>query len=115
MRRSTLPFLLALCAAPQGFARSCLNMTIPVNVSARTGIFDIAVPHTSLEATTFIQNMTQQGRNFTETALTGYQTTQGSYNISAMLCLPSTPSNGSSAGAPSTVQVLTHGIGFDKT
>ena len=93
-------------------ARSCLDLTIPVDISARTGVFNIAVPQTNLDATTFIQNLTQQGRNFTEMALTGYKTTRGSYNISAMLCVPS---SGLNSTAPSTVQVLTHGVGFDKT
>lgn len=112
MHCSQLATLATLIAATGVSARSCLNLTVPIDISARTGVFNIAVPQTNLDATTFIQNLTRQGRNFSETALTGYQTTQGSYDISAMLCLPT---GGVNASAPSTVQVLTHGIGFDKT
>ena len=91
-------------------AKQCTNITVPVEISARTAIFNVPVPQTNLEATAFIQNFTQQGRNFTETTLTGYRTTAGKYEISAKLC---TPSDGKIANP--TVQVLTHGIGFDKT
>ena len=91
-------------------AKSCTNITVPVTVSARTGMFNIAVPQTNLDATTFIQNVTQQGRNFTDIALTGYKTTSGTYNISAQFCVPSADTS-----TNPTVQVLTHGIGFDKT
>ena len=91
-------------------AKQCTNMTVPVTISARNGIFDIAIPQTNLDATTFIQNLTRQGQNFSEVALSGYATTSGTYNISAQFCVPS-------AGNVSnpTVQVLTHGVGFDKT
>ena len=99
-------FVLAGTAA----AKTCVNMTVPVTISARTGVFDIAVPQTNLDATTFVQNNTQQGRNFTETALSGYATTAGTYDISAEFCMPSKMNM-----AKPTVQILTHGIGFDKT
>lgn len=100
---------LALLASSAA-AKKCMNMTVPVDISARTGVFDITVPKTNLEATTFIQNFTQQGRNFTDLVLTGYKTTAGTYNISTQFCVPSE----NNVTNP-TVQVLTHGIGFDKT
>lgn len=93
-------------------AKTCMNMSVPVTISARTGVFDIAVPQTNLDATTFAQNQTQQGRNFTETILSGYATTAGTYNISAQFCMPS--SMNATMTKP-TIQILTHGIGFDKT
>ena len=89
-------------------AKTCVNITVPVDISARTGVFDIKIPETNLDSTIFIQNFTRQGRNYTETALLGYATTAGCYNISAQFCAPSTPKS-------STLQILTHGIGFDKT
>lgn len=102
---STLVILVGSAAA-----KVCINQTVAVDISARTGVFNIAVPQTNLQATTFIQNSTQQGRNFTEVALTGYATTSGTYNISTQFCVPSMIN-----GTNPTVQVLTHGIGFDKT
>lgn len=89
-------------------ARICTNITVPVDISARTGIFgNMATPQTNLDATTFAQNLTRRAQNFTDVALTGYQTTCGNYNISAMYCRPDN-------GTAKTLQILTHGIGFDK-
>ena len=98
-------FLLAPVAA-----KVCMNMTVPVDIHARTAVFDIAVPQTNLEIPDLVLNITQQGRNFTDIALTGYNTTTGTYNISAQFCMPSQ----SNITSP-TLQYLTHGIGFDKT
>lgn len=91
-------------------AKICTNMTVPVDISARTAVFNIANVQTNLDATTFIQNLTRPGGNFTEIVLSGYTTTSGKYNISTQFCTPS-----ASNVTDPTVQVLTHGIGFDKT
>lgn len=104
--------LVAVLLAGSVAAKTCINMTVPVTISARTGVFNIAVPQTNFDATTFSQNSTQQGRNFTETALSGYATTAGTYDISTQFCVPSSMST---TMTKPTVQILTHGIGFDKT
>ena len=92
-------------------AKKCMNATVPVDVYARTGVFgNIEVPQTNPEATAFIQALAQQGRNYTAVGLTGYATTAKTYDISAQFCTPDNPQ-----GSNPTVQVLTHGIGFDKT
>ena len=105
--RSTLLLLLPLAALAS--ARKCSNATVPVTIAARTGLFGgIDLPTTNLDAMTFIQNLTQQGRNFTETALTGYRTQGGTYHIHTTFCQP----DGQPAAHP-VVQVLTHGVGFD--
>jgi hypothetical protein len=101
--------ILAIFAA-SAVAKRCINMTVPVDISARTAVFNLDVPQTNLEATDFIRNQTQQGRNFTNTVLMGYNTTTGRYKISTQFCMPS---NGTSRNP--TIQILTHGIGFDKT
>ena len=102
--------LVIIVLAGSAVAKTCINMTVPVTISARTGVFDIAVPQSNLDAITFALNATQQGKNFTETVLSGYATTAGTYDISAQFCLPSSMST-----SKPTVQILTHGIGFDKT
>ncbi|EHK96828.1 hypothetical protein M7I_7453 [Glarea lozoyensis 74030] len=51
----------------------------------------------------------KKGQNFTDVVLEGYKTTSGIYNINTQFC---TPSEDNSTNP--TVQVLTHGIGFDK-
>ena len=93
-------------------AKICTNLTIPVQISARQGIFDVAPITCNQDVTTFSQdfNSIANGTNYTQEALLGYQTVTGSYSISAKFC---TPNNQTSPNP--TVQVLTHGIGFDKS
>lgn len=90
-------------------AKQCANITIPVNVSARNGVFSIAIPHSNLDVTQFSLNLTSASGNFTNTSLAGYTTVIGEALISAKLCAPDT------LPKQSVVQLLTHGIGFDKT
>ncbi|KAI9670581.1 MAG: hypothetical protein M1831_005801 [Alyxoria varia] len=112
MRVFILPSLVAAFIGPVA-AKQCHNFTIPVDISARTGVFDnLETPKSNLDATAFIQKQTQQGANLTKSALTGYRTTRGKYNIDANFCIPS--GKASTLKDP-TVQVLIHGIGFDKT
>ncbi|KAI9743947.1 MAG: hypothetical protein M1818_002681 [Claussenomyces sp. TS43310] len=92
-------------------AKICQNLSIPVQIDARTGIFNLSQPTDATDLTTFAQHLATQGANYTEQLLTGYNTTSGTYNISATYCKPSNATSNSSA----TVQFLTHGIGFDKS
>ncbi|KAH8588433.1 hypothetical protein B0O99DRAFT_639207 [Bisporella sp. PMI_857] len=103
---STLTFLALVASAS---AKRCINATVPVTISARQGVFDIAIPQTNLDVVDFVRNLTQQGRNFSDTVLTGYNTVSGTYNISTQFCQPSFDNS-----TNPTVQVLTHGVGFDK-
>jgi hypothetical protein len=61
--------ILAIFAA-SAVAKRCINMTVPVDISARTDVFNLNVPQTNLDATDFIRNQTQLGQNFTSTVLT---------------------------------------------
>ncbi|CAI7636675.1 unnamed protein product [Penicillium glandicola] len=100
----------ALTAAAAA-AKTCYNVTVEVPVTARNGVFDnIITPRTNFDATSFALSATKQGRNLSETALSGYATVSGHYNISTQYCVPKNA--GSSAY---TLQILTHGMGFDKT
>ena len=103
-----LTFLLSSFLAGT-LAKQCTNITVPVTLSARNGVFNLPTLQSNLDATTFIQNFTRIGGNFTDEALLGYATVAEKYNISAKYCQPDV--------APSSpvVQFLTHGIGFDKT
>lgn len=91
-------------------AKKCINITVPVEISARNGVFNLPMLQSNLDATTFSQNFTNIRANFSQAALLDYATVTGSYSISAKFC---TPDNDKSTNP--TVQVLTHGIGFDKT
>ncbi|KAF2482664.1 hypothetical protein BDY17DRAFT_251478 [Neohortaea acidophila] len=87
---------------------SCTNLTIPVTASARNGRFPESLnPQTEVEVTNFVLELTRQGTNFTQASLEGYATVSGTFNITATYCQPA-------AGAPDVIQVLTHGIGFDR-
>lgn len=91
-------------------AKQCMNLTIPVSISARNGVFNIPTLQGNADATTFVQNLTSIRGNFTKEALLDYTTVTGDYNISAKFCKPDTEN-----GTNPSVQVLTHGLGFDKT
>lgn len=57
--------------------------------------------------------MLAAGSNFMQTAVGGKTTVSGTYSISAQLCYPAASNN--TRNSSSTVQFLTHGIGFDKS
>lgn len=109
-----LSLLLAAATAAStsvALAKECINITIPVTLSGRNGVFG-GQPRlvNDFNVTTFSQNFTSIKANYTAAVTTNYTTNSGSYDIAARLCTPtaSTPEN-------STVQVLTHGLGFDRT
>lgn len=91
-------------------AKQCTNITVPVSISARNGVFNIPTLRGNADATTFAQNLTSIRGNFTEEALLDYALVTGCYNISVKYCKPDAEN-----GTNPTVQILTHGLGFDKT
>jgi hypothetical protein len=92
-------------------AKTCYNFTVELPVTARNGVFDnIDTPQTNFDATSFVLSATRQGQNLTETALSGYATVSGHYNISAQYCMPN-----NAGDSAYTLQILTHGMGFDKS
>jgi hypothetical protein len=105
-----LSLLLLVALSSLASAKECTDMTVSVSLSARQGVINIAIPHTNSQVVDFVLNVTQQGQNFTDIALTGHQTTSKTYNISARFCKPSVDPN-----TKPSVQILTHGIGFDKS
>lgn len=106
------PIFSAATAALVGSASAmtCTNLTVPVEVSARNGVFEQEAPQNNIEVTNFILNNTQQGGNYTEKILKDYTTVSGHYDLAATYCVP-----GDNSTSPKTLQVLTHGIGFDRS
>lgn len=88
-------------------AANCQNITIPVSISARNGVFNQTNPTNQIEVTNFALRMARQGDNYTMESLTGYATVSGNFDIEATYCQPS-------AGPGKVLQILTHGIGFDR-
>lgn len=89
-------------------ARQCKNLTIPIHAAARNGVFNYDAPVTNIDVTNFILNIGQQGSNYTEELLESYTTFSGDYEIAATYCQPD-------KGPSSVIQILTHGIGFDRS
>ncbi|KAL1796917.1 hypothetical protein ACET3X_005457 [Alternaria dauci] len=102
--KAVLPFALAGIAA----ARQCSNFFIQTHITSRQGLFKEVPVEGNLDVGAFVARFNQFGKNYTAELLEGYQTLEGTYNISAQYCKPD-------SGSSKTIQVLTHGIGFDKT
>ncbi|KXT13252.1 hypothetical protein AC579_1736 [Pseudocercospora musae] len=104
--------IIAAVAALTGAAtaKHCQNITVPVKITGRNGVFDKAalMPNSDIDVTNFILNLARQGHNYTEEQLKGYANVGGSYNLATTYCQPD-------SGAPNVVQLLTHGIGFDRS
>lgn len=56
-----------------GAAKKCTNMTVPVTVNSRNALFDkdALTPHSNIDVTDFILNLSQQGHNYTMDQLKG--------------------------------------------
>lgn len=89
-------------------AKQCQTLSIPVDISSRQGVFKEVPVESNLDVSAFATRFNEFQYNYTAALLTGYQTLQKSIQISAQYCTPDGGSNG-------VVQVLSHGIGFDKT
>ncbi|KAL7792434.1 hypothetical protein V8C37DRAFT_416327 [Trichoderma ceciliae] len=98
--------LLALAAGVM--ARKCQNLSIPISISARNAVFDLPNPASEIDVTNFFLGFTHPGTNFTDSVLTGYNTVSGNYHIAATYCQPD-------HGPGEVLQILTHGIGFDRS
>lgn len=120
--------LSALLASPS-LAKQCTNITIPIHLTARTGNYTITEPIEPLEVTAFIQEYLRPGKNLSQellsksdpynvrifrshiTLLTFEKTQDLDYNVSATFCVPD---KASFSAPPGAIQILVHGIGFDK-
>lgn len=98
----------AALLATAATARQCKNLTIPITASAPNGVFSLDAPANNIEVTNFILNLGQQGSNYTEEVLESIKSFTGDYEIAATYCEPD-------HGPSSVLQILTHGIGFDRS
>lgn len=102
--KALIPLVLATVTA----ARQCSNFLIPVEIESRQGQFKEVPVESNLDVGAFATKFNRFQKNYTAELLDGYRTLSGSFKISAQYCRPDSGSSG-------TIQVLTHGIGFDKT
>ncbi|KAG8425970.1 hypothetical protein J3459_008569 [Metarhizium acridum] len=99
---------LILTLAAVASARHCQNITVPVSISSRNGVFDLAPPSTNIEVTNLFLRTAWPGNNGTASVLKGYKTVSGEYKLAATYCEPDD-------GPGHTLQILTHGVGFDRS
>ncbi|ETN46236.1 uncharacterized protein HMPREF1541_00420 [Cyphellophora europaea CBS 101466] len=90
------------------YARKCQNITVSVSITARNGVFNVQPTQSNIEVTDFVLDGTQQGHNATAQVLEGYADVSGTYNLATTYCTPD-------SGPGRAVQLLTHGIGFDRS
>lgn len=71
-----MQYTIATVAALAGLvsARQCQNLTIPVSLSARNGVFNLTAPQNNIEVTNFILDLTQPGKNYSADILEGVST-----------------------------------------
>ena len=87
-------------------AKKCTELTIPIEASARNGVFDIPIPANEVEVTNFILHLSQQGANYTEAVLSGVSTRQ-TRRVFSKLKDPSTPPLAAATTSPQPTASLT--------
>ena len=90
----------------------CVAADIPVSISATTIKLLLSEPANQTVATELIQELSQANSTLAIRSNGGNSTVQGTYRIDSTLCYPKNSTNGHQV---KTVQVLTHGIGLDKS
>jgi hypothetical protein len=55
--------------ASSALAKKCMNLTIPIEITARTGNYILNEPTSPLEVTAFIQNYLRAGTNYSQALL----------------------------------------------
>ena len=55
--------------ANAAIAKNCMNLTIPIEITARTGNYVLNEPSTPVEVTTFTQNYLRTGTNYSQALL----------------------------------------------
>jgi len=113
MVRSSIALLGAALHAATVAAKCCTNLTIPVTVSARNAKFNLAPPANNIDVADFALKLARRGANYTQEVFEEFYTVSGTYNIAATYCSPSVATH--HEPGDSVLQILTHGIGFDKS
>lgn len=89
---------------------NCVTGLVPVSITSTNSQILLDEPRSQNNVTELIQELAQVNSVLGQTVTGPQYTLQGTYNIEATLCFPA-----SSSSYNGTVQLLTHGVGFDKT
>lgn len=88
----------------------CVSGYVPVKASSSENIkFNFDIPANQSQVTETWLDFTTSGSTFAEQIMGGKQSVSGTYDIYATLCVPANDT------APGSVQLLTHGVGFDSS
>ncbi|KAM0206416.1 hypothetical protein ACHAPA_003612 [Fusarium lateritium] len=89
-------------------ARKCTNITVPVSLTSENAVFDLKTPLTKIDVASFSVNLARQDPPFPMQVQKGLKNITGNYELAATYCEPD-------AGPGEELQILTHGIGFDRS
>lgn len=93
----------------RGGSAVCVSGTVLITASTTSNIkFNLAIPQNQTQLTEYLLEDITSGSPFTKDITGGKVSAAGTYTIGATLC---TPANDT---APKGVQLLTHGVGFDR-
>ncbi|CAD0109648.1 unnamed protein product [Aureobasidium uvarum] len=92
----------------RGGAAICVSGNVAVQATAQNVDFNFNIPANESDVTNTFLELISAGSTFTKSIMGGMQSVSGNYTIASALCMPA---NGT---MPSSVQLLTHGIGFDR-
>ncbi|TVY80515.1 hypothetical protein LSUE1_G003311 [Lachnellula suecica] len=106
---STLGFINPSTHPSRGGGAVCVSGIVSVQASTSVNLkFNFELPSDQLGVTQTFISMVTNDSPFMQQLMAGTQTVGGTYDIGATLC---TPANNL---APDTVEILTHGVGFDR-
>ncbi|MCJ1230475.1 hypothetical protein MMC12_007149 [Toensbergia leucococca] len=101
-----LPALFTLFNSARGYG-TCVNLTIPVTITAQAFTLEVPPFKNNFESTSFINQVTRRGAS--GSPITGKTNFTATYSIDATYCTPTVRNP-----ECDTLQILTHGLGFDK-
>ena len=106
---SPFDFVISSEATSQGGHAACSSGLVSVKVTSTNLKFTIQPPEDQFGATQIIQELLQNNSTLVPDNTVGTATVSQSFSISGVLCRPAATSN------PFSIQILTHGVGLDKT
>lgn len=110
--KSTTGFLQASESYSAGHDAICVTGLVPITISTNNSRLALSNPPNQTVVTEIIQELVQAGSTIAARSTVGSVVLTATYNIEATLCLPK---NAALASNVQTAQVLTYGIGLDKS
>lgn len=103
-----LNLALAALAGTAVTAKKCHDFKIPVSISANNTEFSLKPVDSEVFVTNLFLRMTAPGSTYSKSITGGMKEVHGDYELAATYCQPD-------GGPGKTLQILTHGVGFDRT